>query len=71
MSLFKGRIFLTIAGVTLGAIVGYMYWHFVGCDEGCTITSVWYRSTAYGALMGGLLLNSIKDMVGTKSIPQQ
>ena len=40
----------------LGAVAGWMYWHFVGCDSGsCGITSVWYKSTAYGALMGWLV----------------
>jgi hypothetical protein len=31
---------LTILGVFLGAIFGYMYYHFVGCASGtCAITS--------------------------------
>lgn len=39
----------------LGAIGGFAYWHFIGCESGsCAITSVWYRTTAYGALMGWL-----------------
>jgi hypothetical protein len=40
----------------LGAILGYAYWFFVGCDSGgCAITSVWWRTTIYGAFMGFLL----------------
>jgi hypothetical protein len=50
---------LTIIGVAVGALGGFLYWNFVGCSSGtCAITSVWYNSTAYGALMGGLLVNS-------------
>jgi hypothetical protein len=49
---------LTIAGVLLGAIVGYLYYAFVGCASGtCAITSSPLISSLYGALMGGLLLN--------------
>jgi hypothetical protein len=40
----------------IGAILGYSYWYFVGCSSGsCGITSVWWRSTLYGAFMGFLL----------------
>jgi hypothetical protein len=45
---------LPIAGVILGALGGYLYWQQIGCNSGaCRITSVWYNSTDYGALMGG------------------
>jgi hypothetical protein len=49
---------LTILGVFLGAIFGYMYYHYVGCVSGtCNITSKPLNSTLYGAMMGGLLFN--------------
>ena len=52
---------LTIIGVILGAIGGYLYYHFVGCNSGtCAITSKPVNSTLYGAFMGGLLLNIFK-----------
>ena len=52
---------LLIAGVILGAIAGYVYWHQIGCSSGtCTITSKWHNSTAYGALMGGLVFSMFK-----------
>ena len=52
---------LTIIGVILGAIGGYIYYNFVGCNSGtCAITSRPVNSTLYGALMGGLLLNIFK-----------
>ena len=50
-----------IAGVVIGALGGYLYWQQVGCSSGtCMITSQWHNSTAYGALMGGLLFNVFK-----------
>lgn len=52
---------LTILGIILGAIGGYLYYHFVGCNSGtCAITSKPLNSTLYGALMGGLFLNIFK-----------
>ncbi len=55
---FLTRHQFTIAGIIAGAIGGYCYYHFVGCNSGtCSITSKPLNSTLYGALMGGLLLN--------------
>jgi hypothetical protein len=49
---------ITIAGIILGAIAGFLYYHYVGCASGtCPITSKPLNSTLYGALMGGLFLN--------------
>ena len=52
---------LVLTGVALGAAAGYIYWKQIGCTSGtCAITSHWDRSTAYGALMGGLLFSILK-----------
>jgi hypothetical protein len=48
-------------GAATGAVSGYLYYHFVGCASGtCAITSHPVNSTLYGAVMGGLLLNTFK-----------
>jgi hypothetical protein len=40
----------------IGAIGGYAYYYFVGCNGGtCPITSNWYVSTLYGSMMGLVL----------------
>ncbi len=39
----------------LGAAGGYAYYHFVGCERGCPITSNPFKSMAWGLLMGMLL----------------
>lgn len=60
MKLIKNNI-LAIAGVIVGAIAGYFYWKFIGCNSGtCPITSKPFNSSAYGALMGGLLFSMFK-----------
>lgn len=50
-----------IAGAILGALGGYLYYHFIGCNSGtCAITSRPVNSTLYGALMGVLIGNIFK-----------
>ena len=58
---FMKKYLLTIVGIGLGALGGYFYYHFVGCNSGtCAITSKPLNSTLYGALMGGLFFNIFK-----------
>lgn len=53
----KGFI-ITGIGVLVGAVAGYLYYHYVGCFSGtCSITSKPLNSTLYGSLLGGLLFN--------------
>ena len=52
---------LAIIGIILGAIGGYLYWHYIGCLSGtCPITSSPVMSTIWGAIIGGLLLSMFK-----------
>lgn len=56
---------LIIAGVITGAVAGYLYWKFVGCNSGaCMITSKPVNSTVYGAVMGGLFFSLFKKEKG-------
>ena len=49
---------LLLAGIIVGALGGFLYWQQIGCTTGSyAITSKWHNSTAYGALMGGLLFS--------------
>jgi len=62
MKAFLKKNILTIIGVPLGALAGFLYWKFVGCNSGsCAITSNPYNSTIYGAAMGGLLFSIFKN----------
>jgi hypothetical protein len=61
------KYWLTILGVLLGAIAGYLYYHFVGCASGtCAITSRPVNSTLYGALMGGLMFSAFQSKAKSK-----
>ena len=59
-SIIKNK--LTITGVVLGALGGYLYYHYIGCMSGsCSITSHPVNSTLYGAAMVGLLFNMFQS----------
>jgi hypothetical protein len=52
------RVILTLIGIIIGAVAGYLYYLNIGCDSGtCAITSKPVNSTLYGGLMGGLIFN--------------
>ncbi|HUI32577.1 MAG TPA: DUF6132 family protein [Dysgonamonadaceae bacterium] len=58
---FIKKNLLTIIGIPLGAIAGFLYWKFVGCNTGtCAITSNPINSTLYGSVMGGLVFSMFK-----------
>jgi Family of unknown function (DUF6132) len=65
MLVFIKKYRLTIIGIALGSIAGYLYWRNIGCSSGtCLITSKPVNATLYGALMGGLIFS----MFTTKKI---
>jgi len=59
---------ITILGMMLGGIGGYLYWRFVGCSTGgCPITSSPFMSTLWGVLMGGTFFNIFEKKPVKKS----
>jgi len=55
-NVFKYKI--TLIGILIGGIGGYLYYFYVGCASGtCAITSKPLNSSLYGAMMGGLFFN--------------
>jgi len=52
----KSRLGRRIIGITLGALAGFAYYYFIGCESGtCPITSNPYITTLYGAAFGAVL----------------
>ena len=48
-------------GVLIGAIGGFLYYHYVGCSSGtCAITSRWHTMLLFGGIIGYLIGDSIK-----------
>ncbi|MBW0177009.1 DUF6132 family protein [Sediminibacterium sp.] len=53
--------YLLIIGAALGALVGYLYWKYIGCISGtCAITSKPLNSTLYFSVLGALLFSLFK-----------
>lgn len=51
-----------IVGVMVGGILGYAYYHFIGCNTGsCAITSKPVNSSLYGMFMGYLLFSMLES----------
>lgn len=56
---FKNRNYLY--GALIGAIAGFLYWKFVGCNGGnCMISSKPLNSMVYFAASGMLIANAFK-----------
>ena len=52
---------LSIIGAVIGAVGGFAYWKFIGCESGtCKITSSPLNSTLYFGLLGALTLSLFK-----------
>ena len=50
-----------------GAFGGYLYWYHIGCKSGtCPITSNWYSTSLYGALLGYLSGDLLKGLFKKK-----
>lgn len=67
-SWLKNRFFRLFLGLAAGAVVGLIYWKFVGCQSGtCPLTSNPYKTVGIYAIMGGLLTyNRGADKEGKK-----
>ncbi len=60
-NIFKQH-WILLLGVIVGTIGGYLYWHFIGCNNGtCPITSSPINSSIAGALLGGLVFTSFPN----------
>ncbi|MFN5417927.1 MAG: hypothetical protein ACK5B9_12790 [Flavobacteriia bacterium] len=58
---FISRYKLSLIGLVLGLIGGYLYYANVGCStNSCAITSKPLNSTIYGGIMGILFMNLFK-----------
>ncbi len=61
MSTFLKKNLFGLIGLAAGAIGGYAYYYFIGCNTGsCPLTSNPYISVIFGAVIGYLLLDMFK-----------
>jgi len=55
MIISKKIILRRMLPVLIGGILGYAYYYFIGCKNGCPIQSNPFASTIYGAAIGAIL----------------
>ncbi|WP_370520754.1 hypothetical protein [Dysgonomonas sp. 25] len=61
--LFKQN-WLTLLGIVIGIVSGYLYWFYVGCVDGtCPIDASPMLNILRGGLLGGLLFSFINGLV--------
>ena len=65
----RNKLDINIIGAIFGGAIGYTYWHYWGCENGCSIKSVWWRMTVYGLVLGYLLTSMISDLVFSETNP--
>ena len=49
-----------LPGLVIGAVAGFFYWKFYGCNGTCLITSSPLKSILYFTVMGALVNNMFK-----------
>jgi len=55
MAFLKKKLVIILFSLA-GALGGFLYWKYVGCNSGtCPIKSVWYWSTLWGTAVGYLV----------------
>jgi hypothetical protein len=60
---------ITLIGISVGFVGGFLYWKFVGCATGtCPLSSNWMIMLAYGGLTGGLIGNVIQDKFNGRKV---
>jgi hypothetical protein len=60
MTINKKLLYKRSLPIVIGGVLGYAYYYFIGCNNGCMIQSNPLLSTIYGAALGGILSFSSK-----------
>lgn len=57
---------LLFVGGALGIILGFLYYYFIGCENGCPIKSNPYLMSIYGGIMGGTGASLLYSLIKPK-----
>lgn len=68
MNFEKKRLLKKFLPTIIGGVLGYSYYYFIGCNNGCVIQSNPYASTIYGALIGVLFSFPSKKQKGNPDL---
>ena len=51
---YNSKIVRLLAGAAIGAVLGELYWEFIGCNSGsCPLTSSQLKTILFFTVMGG------------------
>ena len=67
LEMSKYKLLVSIGSYLLGAIIGFIYYKFYGCNHGCAITSNPYLTMIFGALIIGNLLQFFEQLLIRKT----
>ncbi len=42
-------------GTVTGAVIGYVFYYFIGCQGGCPLSSNWLSTTIFGGIFGFIM----------------
>jgi hypothetical protein len=55
MNFDKKKLLRIVVPILIGGVLGYSYYYFIGCRNGCPIQSNPLLSTLYGSALGAIL----------------
>ncbi|MFM8241536.1 MAG: hypothetical protein ACKN86_01925 [Crocinitomicaceae bacterium] len=58
---------LVIVGSFAGILLGFLYYYFIGCENGCPIKSNPYLMSIYGGIMGGTGVSLLYSFIKPKN----
>lgn len=63
ITLYKTKTWLRfLVGILGGALIGLLYWHFIGCNGGnCPLTNNPYKTVIIFSLIGGFFNKDTKE----------
>lgn len=54
------KLLIYVAGVLLGAVLGYLYYYYIGCRSGsCPLRSNPFYNIVLGSLIGYLIIDAL------------
>jgi hypothetical protein len=65
--ILRSETIFTGIGYTLGALMGYVYYLNYPCKDGCALTSSPIGTALIGLLIGGLVFQSIFEIINPKN----
>jgi hypothetical protein len=57
---------LVLGGGVAGILLGFLYYYFIGCENGCPIKSNPYLMSIYGGVMGGAGASLLYSLIKPK-----